>query len=313
MATLWGITTFFNPARSIRRLENFRAFRARSHAQGLPLVAVELAFGDAPFELRDSDADLLLRRRTDAVLWQKERLLNLALDALPPTCGAVAWLDADVLFEDDDWAEQAERLLERYVVVQPFSAAIRLPRGGAPRDLPGSEVRRSLREGSETGTWIAPVSETLRRTFPSFAGTTGYAWCARRGALEGLGFFDRCVVGGADRELAAAAFFAPDRIPERYLKIGHPRLRAALARWQARWFERVRGQVGSLPGVLHHLWHGEQSGRAYGDRHEILARWDFDPDADVGVGADGCLGWTTTKAGLVAEVRRYLESRGDDG
>eukprot|EP00959_Pyramimonas_sp_CCMP1952_P145771 3051963-Pyramimonas_sp.AAC.1 len=59
------------------------------HAQGLPLVVVELAFGTAPFQLKPTeDAELLIQRRTDPqnVLWQKERMLNLALEKLTPNC-----------------------------------------------------------------------------------------------------------------------------------------------------------------------------------------------------------------------------------
>ena len=46
---------------------------------------VELAFGDAAFELRAGDADRLVQLRTGAanVMWQKERLLNEALRRLP--------------------------------------------------------------------------------------------------------------------------------------------------------------------------------------------------------------------------------------
>jgi hypothetical protein len=41
-------------------------------------VTVELSF-DGRFELAGSDADILIQLSGGAVLWQKERLLNLAL------------------------------------------------------------------------------------------------------------------------------------------------------------------------------------------------------------------------------------------
>jgi hypothetical protein len=83
---LWPITSYFNPIGYRRRLSNFRAFRERLN---VPLVAVELTYG-SDFELQEQDADILIQLRGGTVLWQKERLLNLALQALPTHCRKVA-------------------------------------------------------------------------------------------------------------------------------------------------------------------------------------------------------------------------------
>ena len=108
---LWAITCYFNPMRYRRRLANFRIFRDRLQ---LPLVAVELAYGPE-FELQAQDAEILIQLRDDAaVLWQKERLLNVALQALPSSCRKVAWLDCDIFFTAPGWIEDANSLLDRY-------------------------------------------------------------------------------------------------------------------------------------------------------------------------------------------------------
>src|SRR5450759_1082712 len=74
---LWAITSYFNPVGYRRRLSNFRIFRERLK---VPLVVVELTYG-SDFELQEQDADILIQLRGGAVLWQKERLLNLALQS----------------------------------------------------------------------------------------------------------------------------------------------------------------------------------------------------------------------------------------
>jgi len=94
-ATLWGITCYFNPVGYRRRLDNYRIFRQRLK---VPLVAVELSF-DKKFQLASADADILVQLHGSAVLWQKERLLNVALKSLPQVCDKVAWLDCDIVFE----------------------------------------------------------------------------------------------------------------------------------------------------------------------------------------------------------------------
>ena len=65
------------------------------------MLCVELTFGDSEFQLRPDDCDILLQRRTAAgnTLWQKERLLNIAIENLPNTVEKVPplplWCDSD--------------------------------------------------------------------------------------------------------------------------------------------------------------------------------------------------------------------------
>jgi len=114
---MWAITSYFNPAGYRRKHENYLAFR---RALEVPLVAVELVYGSDP-ELSENDAEILIRISGRDVLWQKERLLNVALEAVPSSTNAVAWLDCDVLFERPDWASRTEESLRDHVLVQPFS------------------------------------------------------------------------------------------------------------------------------------------------------------------------------------------------
>ena len=98
MADLWAITAYFNPMHWRRRRENYRRFR---QALRLPLVAVELGY-DGQFDLAAGDADVLLQFPAADVMWQKERLLNLALAAVPPHVDKIVAIDSDVIFLDDD-------------------------------------------------------------------------------------------------------------------------------------------------------------------------------------------------------------------
>ena len=130
MGHFWGVTTYFNPAAYATKLRNLETFATRLRQQGLKLLIVELAFGEAPFAVPCELADSILRLRSNAVLWQKERLLNLALSQLPEVCDKVAWLDGDILFTNDEWVSQTSRLLEEHQVVQPYQLAAWLPPAG---------------------------------------------------------------------------------------------------------------------------------------------------------------------------------------
>jgi len=128
---LWAITCYFNPVGYRRRLENYRVFRRRL---AVPLVAVELSF-DGSFQLHDDDADILVRIHGRDVMWQKERLLNIAVERVPKNCDKIAWLDCDIIFGSEDWIEQASRALDASVVVHLFDQRHDLPRDATVGDL----------------------------------------------------------------------------------------------------------------------------------------------------------------------------------
>ena len=121
---LWAITSFYNPRHYRRRQFNYAVFRERLP---LPLLAVELSF-NGEFELCPDDAEIVLQYASGDVMWQKERLLNLAVAALPPECEQVLWVDCDVIFQRTDFVEAISRELEQIPLVQPFSVVHQLPR-----------------------------------------------------------------------------------------------------------------------------------------------------------------------------------------
>ena len=192
---LWAITAYFNPAGYRSRRANFRRFRAHLR---VPLVAVEAA-GDGRFDLQSDDADIVVRLPCRHVLWQKERLLNVALQAVPASCRSIAWLDCDVVFAGD-WVRAALEALERHVLVQPFRQLIDL-RSGADLDGPHegfAPPRPSFGHLWDSG---AAPAELFRASGGSVTGgyTLGHAWAARRELLEQHGFYDAFVLGSGNK------------------------------------------------------------------------------------------------------------------
>jgi hypothetical protein len=247
------------------------------------------------------------------VLWHKERLLNLALEELPDHCEYVAWLDADVLFEDDDWVERSISQLRKHSVIQPFENAIRLPRGKGPERYPGRRIGWRIRKGSQSGTYTPSFCSRYSGAKPRFGGATGYAWCARRELLDRHGFYDRCILGGADRELAFAFSVEPGRVPDQELRIRAAKLRRHFARWRDAVYADVRGDISFIDGTIHHLWHGETTHRRYEQRHRIIEQHGFDPAEDLELDDNGCWRFAPGAQALARDVEGYLSSRREDG
>jgi hypothetical protein len=78
---MWAITSYYNPAHYQSRLENYKTFRKKL---GLPLLTIEFSY-DGEFQLNSSNADILIQVAGGDILWQKERLLNLAIKKIPKT------------------------------------------------------------------------------------------------------------------------------------------------------------------------------------------------------------------------------------
>ncbi len=308
--SMWAVTSFFNPAGWKLKKRSYDLFRAGLAAVGLPLLTVELAFGeDGGFELADDDADRVVRVRSGDVLWHKESLLNLGVAALPGDCDKVVWLDADVLFSEPRWAERTAALLEEHIVVQPFSRSVRLRAGEtdcATDDLPIGSAEHEVLHGIAWG-----VAAKGRGCLGSYLehGHSGYAWAARRELLAEHGLYDANILGNADLNIAHAMFGGPD-----YVKTSRLSAKAAthLERWAGPFHEAVGGSVGCVDGLLRHLWHGDKKDRLYDRRLTVLIENDYDPDDDLAREENGLHRWSSDKPELHAWCRDYFAARRED-
>src|SRR5579883_2017119 len=88
---LWVVTTYYNPCDYQTRRNNYEIFAHTIRRSGLPLLTIECAFGDQPFNLPERTD--VIKVRSHSIIWQKERLLNLGVSWLPSSCRYVAWLD----------------------------------------------------------------------------------------------------------------------------------------------------------------------------------------------------------------------------
>ncbi len=288
------LAVFFNPGGYKSTVANFRRFHERLSAQGVRIRAAELAFGDDPFYV--SDLEGVAEVRTRDILWQFERMVNHLISRLPPVCTKIAWLDSDILFENDQWHQETARALNLYPIVQPFRMGVWL-------DQRGSENRRA------PGIVAAAARYPDLFTKPSKV-HPGFAWAARREVVEKHGVPDFCILGGGDRVLANAIFGLVWP-----LEMAHypPRLQTMIQMWGRRFHADVRGAAGWIDGTVYHLWHGDLVNRAYFTRNLPLVRESFDPSTDICIGQDGAWHWATQKPRLHAAVRDYFLGRKDDG
>jgi hypothetical protein len=301
---LWIVTAYYNPCTYKIKLSNYETFIASLCNSNLNWLVVECSFGDEPFTLPSSPN--VIRVRARHVMWQKERLLNLAFEHLPDDCTKIAWLDSDILFTNGDWAVQTSALLDHYPIVQPFDNVIRLPRGKTCYDGEGDQWK------SFAAVYAQCPNEMLTGRFDKH-GHTGFAWAARRDILAEHGLYDACVSGSGDHMMAHG--FCGDwesNCIERILG-GNTRHKAHFVAWCRRIYKDVRARVGRVPGTLLHLWHGDMNNRRYVLRNQELALFEFDPATDIRIGSSGCWEWNSDKPDLHKWAVNYYAQRREDG
>lgn len=340
---LWVITSYFNPGRYRTRLTNYHLFADALHRAGLNLLTVECAFGDQPFQLPAGNR--VIQRRSRHALWQKERLLNIAVSELPSHVSKVAWIDCDVLFASSQWAPQTSQLLDKFPIVQLFERAVYLP--------PGATWYDGAAEPADGFAYMqAQDPRALYQGYP-YHGSTGLAWAAQRELLEKHGLYDAALAGNGDHLMAHAmvgdlagfcveigtGLLARDIIMRQsplrrfvdLLRRALPRMwkkratRALGSRfinerfkqhfvaWGQAFYEDVRGQLGYTPGLALHLWHGRKENRQYRETQFKLHQHGFDPKRDLCVGPSGCWEWASDKPALHRWGKEFFQRRQEDG
>lgn len=286
-----AVCCHYNPCGYERLEANYHRFAAALPPE-LDLWTIELAYDRQPYRLPDGPRMLRVRGTAERhTLWQKERLLNLAISAVPEDYDAIAWLDADLLWLNPDWLTAACQQLAQYRVVQLFEHVSDTdPAGRITRKLPGHVHARCTGQAY---------------------GRPGGAWVARRDALP-VGLYDRHVIGGGDSALLYA-WDACAQLP--------PSLQYGPA-WQSHylaWAHRagVGSSLAAVPGTVLHLYHGTRENRRYVDRYRCLQDHAYDPAGDVEIDPQtGLLQWTdralSEKPEMVRQVAEYFALRRED-
>jgi hypothetical protein len=302
--TIYIVTCYYNPNGYETKRRNFDLFVAGLRHLSQYLIVIECALGGRDFELPVSS--MTLRVRGANILWQKERMLNIAIRSLPPHCTKVVWIDCDLIFEDLKWFDLTEALLDEMPVVQPFSEVVRLPKGHlafqeeGPRYWSFAAVRNEFRECIFGGDYERH-------------GHTGFGWAARRDWLDRHGLYDCCLTGSGDHLMAHAMCGDLDSHCVRQTVGYRSPYSTHFRRWAEGVYQDVQGSVGVVPGRIYHLWHGDLADRHYYLRNLQLLGFGFDPAQDIRLGTEGAWEWATQKPDLHAWARAFFTWRNEDG
>lgn len=260
------ISCYFNPQNSPYRLKAFNIFY--DSIKHLNHRIIECVIGDAKPQLPENEN--IKRVYTQNLLWHKEALLNLIVADLPKKFNYVFWIDADVIFTNNNWLVEACKELELHSIVQPFEYCIHLER---------DEVKPSFDLMPHKLSCMSP-KYTNRRVWRSFCanfhdenletdvqkdnynihGHVGFAWGARREVLDKVPLYDKALIGGADHIIAHAA---AGQIPHSCITKSFTDDLDNVMAWSRRFYAVVGESISYVEGDLYHIWHGDIDKRQY--------------------------------------------------
>lgn len=304
MSQLTVITTYFNPCRYATRRKNYDLFMQGMRKSGVPCVTVECAFGDDEFQLPASLNVIRIRSKT--LLWQKERLLNLAASWLPSSCDYVAWLDCDIEFENKHWAKDLVSVLQTHKVAQVFETCIRLDEHGCIGDEPDISESFALVMNRRP--------ELLQAGRYDKHGHTGYGWAMHRDIFDKTGLYESAISGSADHFMAHAIYGEYGFCVENALKHDTSQINHLKA-WGSRFHALVEGSLGVVPGRIKHLWHGDAVNRRYFLHMHEITDLGFNPWTDLHISPGAPIEWATgiDKPALQQYFTNFFASRHEDG
>jgi hypothetical protein len=316
--TLYAIAVISNPVGYSSRTRLFNEFVSRyENIPGLQIVRVELVSSGRDFVCTEKHNPFHVQLRSDSILWHKENMINIALQRLPADWQYAAWIDADITFYNPGWVADTITALQKYKVVQIFTHAVDLDKNGVPMQTVASFGYMYQKGHCK----IPPVVVDPRFPGKHKSGIysygefwhPGYAWAARRDTLKQMGWLmDFPILGSADHLMALGMIGDVDRITSADFS---PDYLCAIHAWQAHAYKAVDREIGYVPGVIAHHFHGHKHHRGYQTRTGIIVKWQFDPDTDLYWDAAGVMNFvlqTDRQRWMASDVKQYFWSRRED-
>jgi hypothetical protein len=261
------------------------------------LYIVELAYKDQKFLITNKKNKRHLQIRCEVPLWHKENMINLGVKKLlPRDWKAFAWIDADLDFENANWASDTLRVLNGCKdIVQLFSHC---------DDMDLNE--RTMRVFNSAG-FQYEKGNPYCGAGPNFW-HPGYAWACTRKAYEKMGgLYDVGILGSGDhvmtfsflgRGLKAVNEFSSDEYKDTITE-----------------FERKsKGlRFGYIPGLIRHYYHGSKQNRKYSERWQILLKHNYNPLIHIKYDENGIISPTENMSKeFIDDIYNYFAERNED-
>ena len=293
------IAVISNPCLYAKRYILLKEFvkRIEEEEENVNLFIVEMIYNNQKFIITDKNNKNHLQLKTDTPIWHKENMVNLGVKYLLPTnYKAFAWIDADIEFENNNWALDTLKILNGSKdILQVFSHCIDMNEDNTTLNI-FNGFGYSFNKGKK---YTAKGSDYWH---------PGYAWAITRKAYEKIGgLYDVGILGSGDSIMALCLinkceFNQNINYSDDYNN--------SMVEYQKK-MNKLR--FGYTPGVIRHYYHGSKQNRRYTERWKILMKYNFSPYKDIKYDDKGILIPTENFCeGFKDDIMNYFKERKED-
>jgi hypothetical protein len=296
--TLHIITVISNVWQFKRRYELMEQFIKRMEQfNNIKLYIVELAYGDQDFQMTSDKNPTHLQLRTKHALWHKENLINLGIKKLlPADWKAVAWIDADIEFENINWPIDTLKILTKFDLVQLFTVCF---------DLNENEIPMSV---FQSFGYKYCNGEEFKHIKGVNYWHPGYAWACTRDFYEKIGgLYENGILGSGDYILTQG-ILNNIACGNKNLKDYHIDIKNYVDN-----ISSLDINIGYTPGTIRHFFHGSKAKRKYVERNLILLKYEYDPISDLKYDDNGIIVPSENMPKeFIDDILEYFKERNDD-
>lgn len=267
------------------------------------------------YKITESNNPNHLQLTAETILWTKENMINLAVEKLlPPDYKAFAFIDADLHFNNINWAEDTLKILNSCDILQPFENGYNLNRFNKidinPKTL-YSTLYLWLNSNPRNYKNNIEKKDLIIKNIKTEYWHPGWAWAITRSAYEKMnGIYDLGIIGGGDSILAKSIMKPNYMITQKPYNMCSLAFQKSLYDYQIK-FKDLK--VGYTPGTLLHSYHGTLENRNYVNRWNILIFNNYNPY--LFIKKNDCGMYEATKyfsQGFQNEIIKYFKDRNED-
>jgi len=308
------VIPYSNTCRYRRRQQLGEQFVAMVKASGVDYILVEIALGDRPFEITKPGTNDLQLRTVDE-FFHKENGIRLGIQrgrTLFPGKKMVAYIDADcapVGRSFQEWMEETWHQLQHYEAVQMWEWLQPLDINLNPLGSPSpSFISNYIKFGT-------PYPKP-GLGYPNQWGSPGLAWAFNLSAYDQIGGIpDAHPLGSGDWYLAHMMIGEIKDIPDTNLAKYTADFRNYWLNYQVLCDRWIRRDVGFVPGLYTHFFHGKIVNRGYNTRDAILIDNKFSQLTDLKRDSQGL--WQIERIEprqikMYDQIRGYMRQRNED-
>lgn len=289
------IVVMSNPCMYKKRYKLLGEFVSRMEkTKHVELYIVELAYGDQVHQVTKENNPKHLQLRTKVPMWHKENMINLGVKyLLPSTYKAFAWIDADIEFDNNNWALDTLRILNGSKdIVQLFSHAVDMDKDGYAMNVHTSA-------GYNYDSDLRYVDSGVNYWHP------GYAWAITHEAYDKInGLYDKGILGSGDRIILFSL------LEKGTTALKYNKYEKSILSYESKIKDL---KFGYTPGVIFHNFHGSIKNRKYSNRLDILKKHKFTPETYITYDKKGILIPTSEwPEELSKDIYNYFLERNED-